>query len=148
MKKNYFETVLGIIIIFFSLFAIIKYYNANSLDFVNESYKLEAKFLKIGGIVIGNDVKLSGVKIGTVTNIGLNDEYFAVVDLSINKEINIPSDSVISINSEGLLGNKYLAITPGSSEKVDLKPNQEIKNVLDYQSIEDQVSKIIFLATQ
>jgi len=87
MKKNYFETILGIIIIFFSLFAILKYYNANSLNFVNESYKLKAKFLKIGGIMIGNDVKLSGVKIGTVTNIGLNNEYFAVVDLSIDEGI-------------------------------------------------------------
>lgn len=148
MKKNYFETILGIIIIFFSLFAILKYYNANSLNFVNESYKLKAKFLKIGGIMIGNDVKLSGVKIGTVTNIGLNNEYFAVVDLSIDEGINIPNDSTISINSEGLLGNKYLAIIPGSPDNRNLQPNQEIKNVLDYQSIEDQVSKIIFLATQ
>lgn len=148
MKKNYFETILGIIIIFFSLFAILKYYNANSLNFVNESYKLKAKFLKIGGIMIGNDVKLSGVKIGTVTNIGLNNEYFAVVDLSIDEGINIPNDSTISINSEGLLGNKYLAIIPGSPDNKNLQPNQEIKNVLDYQSIEDQVSKIIFLATQ
>lgn len=148
MKKNYFETILGIIIIFFSLFAILKYYNANSLNFVNESYKLKAKFLKIGGIMIGNDVKLSGVKIGTVTNIGLNNEYFAVVDLSIDEGINIPNDSTISINSEGLLGNKYLAIIPGSPDNTNLQPNQEIKNVLDYQSIEDQVSKIIFLATQ
>ena len=148
MKKNYFETLLGTIIIFFSIFAIVKYYNANSLNFVNESYKLNAKFLKIGGVVIGNDVKLSGVKIGTVSNIELNNEYFAVVELYINKSINIPSDSMISVNSEGILGNKYLSITPGSLIGKDLLPNQEIKNVLDYQSIEDQVSKIIFLATQ
>ena len=148
MKKNYFETILGTIIIFFSIFAIVKYYNANSLNFVNESYKLNAKFLKIGGVVIGNDVKLSGVKIGTVSNIELNNEYFAVVELYINKSINIPSDSMISVNSEGILGNKYLSITPGSLIGKDLLPNQEIKNVLDYQSIEDQVSKIIFLATQ
>jgi phospholipid/cholesterol/gamma-HCH transport system substrate-binding protein len=148
MKKNYFETLLGTIIIFFSIFAIVKYYNANSLNFVNESYKLNAKFLKIGGVLIGNDVKLSGVKIGTVSNIELNNEYFAVVELYINKSINIPSDSMISVNSEGILGNKYLSITPGSLIGKDLLPNQEIKNVLDYQSIEDQVSKIIFLATQ
>ena len=148
MKKNYFETVLGIIIIFFSIFAIVKYYKANSLNFVNESYELNAKFLKIGGVVIGNDVKLSGVKIGTVSDIKLNNEYFAVVKLSIDKDINIPSDSMISVNSEGILGNKYLSITPGSLTGESLLPNQEIKNVADYESIEDQVSKIIFLATQ
>ena len=148
MKKNYFETILGFIIIFFSIFAIVKYYKANSLNFVNESYELNAKFLKIGGVVIGNDVKLSGVKIGTVSNIKLNNEYFAVVKLSIDKDINIPSDSMISVNSEGILGNKYLSITPGSLTGESLLPNQEIKNVADYESIEDQVSKIIFLATQ
>ena len=148
MKKNYFETILGIIIIFFSIFAIVKYYKTNSLNFVNESYELNAKFLKIGGVVIGNDVKLSGVKIGTVSEIELNDEYFAVVKLFIDKDINIPSDSMISVNSEGILGNKYLSITPGSLIGESLLPNQEIKNVADYESIEDQVSKIIFLATQ
>jgi len=148
MKKNYFETFLGIIIIIFSVFAIVKYYNANSLNFVNESYKLKAKFLKIGGVVTGNDVKLSGVKIGTVANIELDNEYFAVVDIYIDKGINIPSDSMISVNSEGLLGNKYLSIIPGSLTGNNLLPNQEIINVTDYQSIEDQVSKIIFLATQ
>ena len=148
MKKNYFETILGIIIIFFSIFAIVKYYKTNSLNFVNESYELNAKFLKIGGVVIGNDVKLSGVKIGTVSEIELNDEYFAVVKLFIDKDINIPSDSMISVNSEGILGNKYLSITPGSLISESLLPNQEIKKVADYESIEDQVSKIIFLATQ
>ena len=148
MKKNYFETILGIIIIFFSMFAIVKYYKANSLNIANESYELNAKFLKIGGVVIGNDVKLSGVKIGTVSDIELNSEYFAVVKLSINKDINIPSDSMISVNSEGILGNKYLSIVPGSLIDKVLLPNQEIKNVADYESIEDQVSKIIFLATQ
>ena len=148
MKKNYFETILGIIIIFFSIFAIVKYYKTNSLNFVNESYELNAKFLKIGGVVIGNDVKLSGVKIGTVSEIELNDEYFAVVKLFIDKDINIPSDSMISVNSEGILGNKYLSITPGSLIGESLLPNHEIKNVVDYESIEDQVSKIIFLATQ
>ena len=148
MKKNYFETILGIIIIFFSIFAIVKYYKTNSLNFVKESYELNAKFLKIGGVVIGNDVKLSGVKIGTVSEIELNDEYFAVVKLFIDKDINIPSDSMISVNSEGILGNKYLSITPGSLISESLLPNQEIKKVADYESIEDQVSKIIFLATQ
>ena len=55
---------------------------------------------------------------------------------------------MISVNSEGILGNKYLSITPGSLIGESLLPNQEIKKVADYESIEDQVSKIIFLATQ
>ena len=63
--------------------------------------------------------------------------------------ISVPNDSKVNIASDGILGNKYLSITPGGKElKNVLKNNQEIKKVEDYESIEDQVSKIIFLATQ
>ena len=65
-------------------------------------------------------------------------------------KIKVPINSSISVFSDGLLGNKYLSITPGEtlSKEDYLTENQEIKNVTDYESIEDQVSKIIFLATQ
>ena len=148
MKKSYFETILGTIIIFFSIIFLLAFYRANSSDYISESYKLKAQFLKVGGIVIGNDVKLSGVKIGTVSDVSLNNDYYAVIEFYINNKIKIPNNSSIMVKSEGILGNKYLSITPGDKDNMNLKPNQEIKNVLDYESIEDQVSKIIFLATQ
>ena len=125
---------------------LLKFIDVNTEN--NLTYELRAKFLKAGGVVIGNDVKMRGVKIGVVKNVSLDKDYFAVVDFSVYDNINVPVDSTVKIASDGILGNKYLSITPNADSKNILKINEEIKKVEDYESIEDQVSKIIFLATQ
>ena len=147
MKKNYFESILGFFTLMISLVFLLKFVNVNTDN--NETYQLKAKFLKAGGISPGNDVKMRGVKIGVVNQVYLDEDFFAVVDFKIYTHISGPNDSKVNIASDGILGNKYLSITPGGKElKNVLKNNQEIKKVEDYESIEDQVSKIIFLATQ
>jgi len=94
-------------------------------------------------------VKMRGVKIGVVSNVYLDKDYFAVVDFQVYKQISVPKESTVKIASDGILGNKYLSVTPnGSSNDNILSNNEEIKDVEDFESIEDQVSKIIFLATQ
>ena len=147
MKKNYFESILGFFTLMISLVFLLKFVNVNTDN--NETYQLKAKFLKAGGISSGNDVKMRGVKIGVVNQVYLDEDFFAVVDFKIYTHISVPNDSKVNIASDGILGNKYLSITPGGKElKNVLKNNQEIKKVEDYESIEDQVSTIIFLATQ
>ena len=73
---------------------------------------------------------------------------FAVVEFQIYSNIKIPENSSITVQSDGILGNKYLSITPSGNTETVLEANKEIKEVIDFESIEDQVSKIIFLATQ
>ena len=146
MKKNYFESILGFLTLLVSLVFLFKFVDINSNN--NETYQLKAKFLKAGGISSGNDVKMRGVKIGVVSNVYLDKDYFAVVDFQVYKQISVPKESTVKIASDGILGNKYLSITPNADSKNVLKINEEIKKVEDYESIEDQVSKIIFLATQ
>ena len=148
MNKNYFETILGGCILTFSIFFLFVFLKNNSSDYKEEVIEINAKFLKVGGVVSGNDVKIRGVKVGTVSKVSLDNEFFAVVHFFINKNIKISSDSSISVHSEGILGGKYLSIIPGSSDREYLINGDEIKIVIDYESIEDQVSKIIFLATQ
>tara|TARA_B100001057_G_C22556102_1_gene835362 strand:+ start:270 stop:716 length:447 start_codon:yes stop_codon:yes gene_type:complete len=148
MNKNYFETILGGCILTFSIFFLFIFLKSNSSDFKKEVIEIKAKFLKVGGVVSGNDVKIRGVKVGTVSKVNLDNDFFAVVHFFINKNLKISSDSSISVNSEGILGGKYLSIIPGSSGREYLVNGDEIKEVIDYESIEDQVSKIIFLATQ
>ena len=148
MNKNYFETILGGCILTFSIFFLFVFLKNNSSDYKEEVIEINAKFLKVGGVVSGNDVKIRGVKVGTVSKVSLDNEFFAVVHFFINKNIKISSDSSISVHSEGILGGKYLSIIPGSSDGKYLINGDEIKEVIDYESIEDQVSKIIFLATQ
>ena len=99
--------------------------------------------------MIGNDVKMSGVKVGVVSNVRLDEEYYAEVTFKIYSKIKIPEDVSIEVSNDGILGNKYLSITPiNRDNKNFLEANSEIKIVKDFESIEDQVSRIIFLATQ
>lgn len=149
MNKNYIETILGAFTVLIALGFLIKFLNVNTDKDADNFYLLSAKFLKVGGIVIGNDVKLSGVKIGVVSEVKLDDDYFAEVVFKIYSHIVIPEDVYIEVSSDGILGNKYLSIAPQNRDnQTFLSENSEIKNVKDFESIEDQVSKIIFLATQ
>ena len=147
MKKNWFESIIGTVILFFSIYALVVFFDKNSNPQNSEIKEIRAKFLKLGGVIVGNDVKLRGIKVGTVSKIIIDENYFAEVTISIDNAINIPKDSDLSIQSEGILGNKYLAINPGNESKF-LDSNNYFSKVKDYESIEDQVSKIIFLATQ
>ena len=146
MKKNYLESILGLMTLILAVSFLLKFIDINTEN--NETYDLRAKFLKAGGVVIGNDVKMRGVKIGVIKNVSLDKDFFAVIDFSVYNEVNVPKDSSVKIASDGILGNKYLSITPSGDLSVVLNEKDEIRKVEDYESIEDQVSKIIFLATQ
>ncbi|WP_323770383.1 outer membrane lipid asymmetry maintenance protein MlaD [Antarctobacter sp.] len=79
-------------------------------------YELSASFRSIEGISVGTDVRLAGVKVGTVSGISLNAEtYRADTTVVLNDGVQVPDDSVIAIASEGLLGGNYVEISPGGS---------------------------------
>ena len=149
MKANYFETTLGFLTILISCIFLIKLISVNSNDSSEKYYDLNAKFLKVGGLIVGNDVKMSGVKIGVVNKVYLDDDFLANVEFKVFSNIKIPQESVIAISSDGILGNKYLSVIPMNRDSKDFfKQGDNFVNVIDFESIEDQVSKIIFLATQ
>ena len=149
MKQNYIETILGGATFLVACLFLIHFLNANTDKSSKETYLLKAKFMKVGGVMIGNDVKLSGVKVGVVSDVRLDEDFFAEVVFKIYSEIKIPKEVSIEVANDGILGNKYLSLTPLDRDNSEvLKENAEIKNVKDFESIEDQVSKIIFLATQ
>tara|TARA_B100000029_G_scaffold464271_1_gene498135 strand:+ start:429 stop:878 length:450 start_codon:yes stop_codon:yes gene_type:complete len=149
MKKNYFEPILGFITLIIAISFFNKFVSVNTADSNSSTYNLKARFLKAGGIMIGNDVKMRGVKIGVVSDVKLDKEYFALIEFQIYSKIKIPKESNVKIASDGILGNKYLSITPQGDNLNDfIQKSGEVKDVEDYESIEDQVSKIIFLATQ
>ncbi|WP_027259267.1 MULTISPECIES: outer membrane lipid asymmetry maintenance protein MlaD [Leisingera] len=80
------------------------------------TYDLNASFRSLEGVSVGTDVRLAGVKIGTVTGVGLNPETFrADTMFSVNEGIEIPDDSAVVISSEGLLGGNFVEIMPGGS---------------------------------
>ncbi|ABV93133.1 mammalian cell entry related domain protein [Dinoroseobacter shibae DFL 12 = DSM 16493] len=90
--------------------------NATGFSGGGSGYPLTASFRSADGITIGTDVRLAGVKIGTVTGIALNPETFrADTTISVSENIEIPDDSAISVSSEGLLGGNFIEILPGGS---------------------------------
>lgn len=80
------------------------------------TYDLNASFRSLEGVSVGTDVRLAGVKIGTVTGVGLNPETFrADTVFSVDQGIEIPDDSAVVISSEGLLGGNFVEVMPGGS---------------------------------
>ena len=146
MGRNAIETVLGAIVLVvagvFMFFAI----NVAQVKAVT-GYEVKAHFLKIGGLSKGSDVRINGIKVGTVTDRVLDPVTFeAVVVMSVQPDVKLPKDTVATIASEGILGGKYIRLKPGT-EKDTLPVGGRIAKVQDYKSLEDQVGEIIFLAT-
>ena len=79
-------------------------------------YEISAPFSRVDGITVGSDVRMSGIKIGTVSRLELDQrDYSAVAYLSISDDVGLPEDSSARITAEGLLGNQYVSIEPGGS---------------------------------
>ena len=93
-----------------------------------ESYSLTASFRSVEGITIGSDVRLAGVKVGTITDLTLNPQtFFADASLSIHNDVLLPTDSTILVSSEGLLGGNFIEVLPGGALE-NLEPGAEIED--------------------
>ncbi len=93
-----------------------------------QSYPLTASFRSIEGISIGSDVRLAGVKVGTVTDLSLNPTtFFADARISLRNDVLLPVDSTILVSSEGLLGGNFVELLPGGALE-NLEPGGEIED--------------------
>ncbi len=110
-------------------------------------YDLKAKFDRIDGLNIGADVRIAGVKVGSVVDQRIDPQTFlAVVTLKIAAGLELPKDTGAEITSESLLGGKYLSLTPGGDSEI-LKPNGVIANTQSAVSLEQLLGKFIFSVT-
>ena len=125
MKSNTFEAIVGAFVIILSL--VFLFYGFSTMKLQNsDNYNISALFNRIDGIKIGSDIRMSGIKIGTVANQELDNSSFeAKVLMSIDSKILIPDDSSAKITSDGLLGGNYISIEPGGSD-IYLLNNEEI----------------------
>ena len=146
MYKRPVETIMGILVLTVAALFCYFAYNVSDLQVV-KGYNVTAKFLKVGGLNVGSDVRINGIKIGTVVSQNLDDtDYTADVVMSLSPEIKLPVDSVASIVADGLIGNKFIKIDPGHSEEL-LKDGDTMKNTKDFKTIEDLVGEVIFMVT-
>lgn len=146
MNKKPVETIMGIVVIFVAAFFLYFAYQVSDLQVV-KGYDINARFLKVGGLNVGSDVRINGIKVGTVIAQNLDPEdYVADVKLSISSNIQLPKDSVVFIVSDGLVGNKFIKIEPGKSKEF-LQNGDTVANTKDFKTLEDMVGEIIFMVT-
>ena len=125
MKSNTFEALIGAVVIIFTL--IFLFFGFQSMRLNNEGkYNVSAVFNRIDGIKLGSDIRMSGIKIGTVSSQELDNITFqARVLMAIDSDILIPDDSSAKITTDGLLGGNYISIEPGGND-IYLESGDEI----------------------
>ena len=139
MKGNVLESVIGAVVLVIAVFFVYFAYNSSG-EKIKEGYVLTARFDDVSGLTNGSDVKLNGIKVGIVKSLKLDDNYQAKVELLIHNKIKIPSDSSVSVTTDGIMGNKFVAITAGFSEK-ELKQNEEIEITRSSVNLEKLIDK-------
>lgn len=145
MNHNVIETVLGAVVLAIAAFFLIFALGAADMRKVS-GYEVTANFSKIDGLASGLDVRMSGVKVGTVLKTELDPKtYLAKVTLGIDNSIQLPVDTVAKIASESLLGGKYLALEPGAEDEM-LKDGGEIQYTQASVNLEEMIGKFIFSA--
>ena len=145
-RRNLAEVLAGIVVLLvaagFLAFALAR----GSVGTV-AGYTLDAKFDRIDGLSVGADVRMAGVKIGTVTGAQIDPKtYLAIVRMSVRNGTLVPKDSSAAITSDGLLGSEYLALSPGGSATM-LKPGQEIAITQSPVNLQQLLGKFIFSVT-
>ena len=114
MSENKLEILAGALVVAAALGFVFFAGKGAGMGAGGDTYPLRASFRSIEGVSLGSDVKLAGVKVGTITGLTLNPTtYMADAVVSIDKNILLPSDSAILISSEGLLGGNFIEIQPG-----------------------------------
>ncbi|WP_068111996.1 outer membrane lipid asymmetry maintenance protein MlaD [Tropicimonas marinistellae] len=113
-----------------------------------DGYDLTASFRSVEGISVGSDVRLAGVKVGTVTGLDLNRQTFrADVTLNLTGDLEVPEDSSIAISSEGLLGGNFVELVPGGSP-FNLEPGAEIEDTQGALSLLGLLAKFVSSASE
>jgi len=128
MTNNTVETIMGaIVVLVAAAFLYFAYTNTSSGSL--SGYELTARMPRVDGLATGTDVRLSGIKIGAVSELMLDPKtYLVTLHMNIRNDIQVPVDSSLMVTSSGLLGGSYLSITPGGEDKM-LPPGGAITNV-------------------
>ncbi|HEX7966939.1 MAG TPA: outer membrane lipid asymmetry maintenance protein MlaD [Stellaceae bacterium] len=126
MSRNAIETIMGAVVLVVAAVFLFFAYSSTGPKPTSGGYDLSARFSRVDGLRDGGDVRISGIKVGTVVSQNLDPQtYLAVVHINIDQSIKLPVDTIATITSTGLLGENYLALEPGGDEEF-IKPGGTI----------------------
>ena len=137
------ETVLGAVVLVAAALFLFFAYTTSQVRAVS-GYQVTAEFDRIDGIRDGSDVRIAGVKVGSVIGATLDPKTFlATLRISIAHKYKLPDDTVAEIVSSSLLGDKYMALVPGGSDKI-IPPGGRIKYTQSPASLENLIGQMIY----
>lgn len=146
MKKRFLEASLGAVVLVMAVVFIIFAYSSANVQ-MTDGYPLTAEFNRIDGINRGADVRMGGVKIGTVTDVKINNSnYRIVLTMNVHKDTPVPENSAARILAEGLMGSAYVDIQPGGATTL-LKAKDQILYTQEAINLVDLLGRFIFSST-
>ena len=140
MGNNLLETLLGAVVVVVAAAFLVFVFSVSDTGAVR-GYELTARFDRVDGLNVGSDVRVGGIKVGSVLSQELDPQtYLAVVRVGIASDVRIPVDSSGQVVSESLLGGRYLAIIPGAEDAM-LAPGDEIRYTQSAVNLEDLLGR-------
>jgi phospholipid/cholesterol/gamma-HCH transport system substrate-binding protein len=145
-SRNVAEMLTGAVVLLITA-GFLAYAVAHSGRSSVSGYPLIARFDHIDGLTVGSDVRMAGVKVGTIADARIDQQsYLAVVTLTVQDRLQLPKDSSAEVTSDGLLGGKFLSLTPGGDSTM-LEPGGTITITQSSVSLEQLLGKFIFSVT-
>jgi phospholipid/cholesterol/gamma-HCH transport system substrate-binding protein len=143
MTRNILETLLGAVVLIVAIGFLAFAYSSSQIN-QQDGYQLVARFDRVDGLEPGSDVRVSGIKVGSVLHQTLDPQtYRAEVRFTVRDGVELPADSSASVVSNGLLGGKYLRIVPGGDIDM-LRPGDEVMLTQSAISLEDLIGHMVF----
>jgi len=143
MTRNFLETILGAVVLAVAIAFFWYAYQSNNSG-GNDGYDLLAQFDRVDGLDNGADVRIGGIKVGSVTNQVLDPaSYRAQISFTVQDNVELPLDTSAAIMSDGLLGGKYLSLEPGGDIDM-LEAGDEITLTQSSVRLEDLIGQLIY----
>lgn len=145
MKRSSVEILVGIFVLIGIVCVGYLTIKLGKMEWIGDDYySVSAQFRSVSGLKPGSQVEMAGVEIGRVDTISFDKEkQAALVKLKIRKDIALTDDVIASVKTSGLIGDKYIKLSPGGSDRF-LKPGDVITETESALDIEDLISKYVF----
>ncbi len=143
MRRNVIETVMGAVVLLVAIGFVLFAFRTSGIS-ASGGYQVTALFNDASGLSVGTDVRMAGVKIGTVASQSLDTETFqAKIGLRIDEQIQLPTDSSARILPDGLLGGNFVSLEPGAEDEL-IKPGGRIEYTQSAINVVELLGRFIF----
>ena len=144
MKNSAVETLIGAVVVLIAAGFFFFAYQTSGKGVAAGAYRLNAEFDNAEGVNVGTDVRIAGVKIGSVVGFTLNpDNFQAKVAMELDPKVKLTEDATAKVTSEGLLGSKFISLEQGGAEKI-LADGEDISNTQGAVDIWSLISQAMF----